>query len=108
MRLFTWYHNIQNNCVFSYRNMIRRDKLTIYHWAKNERSYTIEFRRAVDGRYVIEQMLQANNRLANQEDLDYVKSCLGSRLGSRSESIVENDLGLFGAFENYEDAELPF
>lgn len=49
--------------------MIRKDQSTIYHWARNERSYTIEFRRCIDGRYVIKQMLQANNRQANDEQL---------------------------------------
>lgn len=99
--------NIQDNCVFSYRDIIRNDQSTIYHWSNDGRSYTIEFKRCFDGRYTIEQMLQAKNVRVNPSDMEYVKRCLGSRLGNCPESIVGNDPDFFGAFEDFEDAELP-
>lgn len=100
--------NIQDNCVFSYRDKIREDQSTVYHWSNDGRDYTIEFSRGFDGRYVIEQMLQAKNKRANPADMEYVRRCLGARFGVRSESIVENDPDFFGAFWDFEDEELPF
>ena len=100
--------NIQDNCVFSYRDKIWNDRSTIYHWSNNDRSYTIEFRCCFNGRYLIEQMLQAKNAPANPSDIEYVRKCLGSRLGNYSESIVRDDLDLFEVLENFEDVGLPF
>ena len=100
--------NIQANCVFSYRDRIRNDQSAIYHWSNKDRSYTIEFRRCLDGRYTIEQMLQANNRRANPTDMEYVKSCLGARLWNSPECAVGNDPGLFEALEDFENEGLPF
>ena len=100
--------NIQRNCVFSYRDKIRDDQSTIYHWSNKDRSYTIEFRRCFDGRYIIEQMLQKNNGRANPTDMVYVKRCLGSQLWNHSGDAIGNDFGLFEALEDFEDAELPF
>ena len=93
----------QQNCVFSYRDRIRRDQSTIYHWSNNGRDYTIEFGLSFDGRYTIEQMLQAGNASADPVDVDYVKRCLGSRLADRSES---GDDWFRGALED--PGEIPF
>lgn len=99
---------IQQNCVFSYRDKIWKDLSAIYHWSNNGRNYTIEFGWCLDGRYTIEQMFQAKNVRSNPDDMEYVKRCLGSRLGNRSESIVGNGLDLFDAIEDFENLELPF
>lgn len=100
--------NTQDNCVFSYRDKIRKDRSTIYHWSNDGRDYTIEFGRSFDDRFKIEQMLQANNRRANPADMEYVKRCLGSRLGNSSERIAGYDPDFFRAFEDIEDEDLPF
>ncbi len=98
----------QDNCVFSYRDKIREDRSTIYHWSNDGRSYTIEFGHSSDGRYSIEQMLQAKNAKACPSDIEYVKRCLGSRLWERSEGAAGNDPRLLDGFEGFEDPEIPF
>ena len=98
---------MQDNCVFSYRDLIRNDRLTIYHWSIDDRDYTIEFRRSFDGKYTIKQMLQAKNRQANPADVEHVKRCLGARLGNHSESNFEYDPDFFEALEGVED-DFPF
>lgn len=99
---------IQDNCVFSYRDKIRNDQSAIYHWSNDGRSYTIEFGCRFDGRYTVEQMLQAKNGRANPADMEYVKRCLGSRLGNSSEHILGNEHGYLGEFDDFEDEDLPF
>lgn len=100
--------NMQDNCVFSYRDKIRNDRSTVYHWSNDGRDYTIEFGRSFDGRYTVEQMLQARNKRANPADMECVKRCLGARLGNRSGSSVDNNPDFFEAFEDIEDEDLPF
>ena len=102
--------SLQNNCVFSYRDKIRNDRSTVYHWStKDGRSYTIEFGCSADGRrFTIEQMLQAKNTRAEDADVEYVKKCLGSRLGDRSDATwaFEADFGNFGNI--MDNGDLPF
>ncbi len=98
----------QDNCVFSYRDKIRDDRSTIYHWSNEGRNYTIEFGCRFDGRYTIEQMLQAKNAQADPADLEYVQRCLGARLGNRPENFGGNAPDLFEVLGDFEDGELPF
>ena len=100
--------NMQDNCVFSYRDKIRNDRSTVYHWSNDGRDYTIEFGRGFDGRYMIKQMLQAKNKRANPADMEFVKRCLGIRSGNRPESTIGNDPYFFGIPEGFEDEDLPF
>ncbi len=69
----------QRNCVFFYRERVRRDESTIYSWEKDGRHYTIEFKlrgATPEQGYHIAQMLQKYNAPPNKEDLDYVNSLL--------------------------------
>ena len=106
-RLFEEGEN-QHNCVFSYRDKIRNDESTIYHWSKEDRDYTIEFGYRMDGRYTIQQMLQTNNARANPDDREYVKRCLASRSGSPFAETAGNDADMFEMIEDVENAEIPF
>lgn len=106
----------QDNCVFSYRDKIRNDRSTIYHWSHEGRDYTIEFGCRFDGKFTIEQMLQTRNGRANGSDVEYVKRCLGNRYGDLSERNEDNIPWYFGnqgdfddiADPLFDDVEVPF
>ena len=67
----------QHNCVYSYRDKLRRDVSTIYHWDNDGRNYTIEFSKIGD-RYSVIQMLQKHNKPALPSDLEIVKNYIRS------------------------------
>lgn len=54
--------NFQHNCVFSRRDLIRRDRVAIFHWNFENASHTIQF--AVDrwGRYYIDEIKARYNQ----------------------------------------------
>ena len=60
----------QHNCVYTYREGIRRDDLAILHWEKDRRPYTIEVRIGSDGYYRIEQMKGLCNKEPSRDDYD--------------------------------------
>ena len=99
----------QRNCVFSYRDKVRSDLSTIYHWSIDGRTYTIEFGRTSNGKFTIEQMLQYRNGSALKEDIEYVERCLGSKLGKCSATEYRRGPYYFNVPGNFAiDEDVPF
>lgn len=46
----------QHNCVFSRRDLIKNDKVSIFHWDYENMSYTIQFAIYGSGKYYIDEM----------------------------------------------------
>ena len=86
----------QRNCVYSYKDRIRRDECTIYHWSHENKEYTIEFVRSTfrdsnrgAGHYQIAQMLQSCNQNADPQDREMVESYIRGTNENREE-VSEN------------------
>lgn len=52
----------QHNCVFSRRDLIKNDKVSIFHWNYENMSYTIQFAVYRSGKYYIDEMKAKYNR----------------------------------------------
>lgn len=86
----------QRNCVYSYKDRIRCDMCTIYHWSHEDKEYTIEFvpssfRSADRGleHYRIGQMLQCCNKKADPKDWAIVESYIGNNKTNEVEIILD-------------------
>lgn len=87
--------NRQHNCVYSYRERIRRDELAILHWDNGEIQYTIEVRVGNLGFFEIAQMMGPCNINPVPADLEQARKLIHSLSASsnvakdRAASIVE-------------------
>ena len=87
--------NRQHNCVYSYRERIRRDELAILHWDNGEIQYTIEVRVGNLGFFEIAQMMGPCNINPVPADLEQARKLIYSLSASsnvakdRAASIVE-------------------
>lgn len=58
----------QCNCVFSRKQMIRNDLVSIYHWNYHDKDFTIQFSIDLNGRYQIDEIKGRFNKLCEKED----------------------------------------
>lgn len=66
----------QHNCVFSRRNVIRKDKAAVFHWHHNGREYTIQFKIDRWRRYAVEEVRARFNETITEQDLSELKRLL--------------------------------
>lgn len=92
------YHEGKNqrNCVYSYKDRIRCDMCTIYHWSNGDKEYTIEFVPSSyrdtsrgENHYEIAQMLQCCNKKADPKDWAIVESYIGNNKTNEVEIIPD-------------------
>lgn len=66
----------QHNCVFSRRGLVRQDRVSIYHWQHNGKSYTIQFSMDTDGRIRVDEVRARFNQSITTEDLVFLNQML--------------------------------
>ncbi|MBQ3356887.1 MAG: PcfJ domain-containing protein [Oscillospiraceae bacterium] len=59
----------QHNCVFSRRDAVRKDSASIYHWAHEGESYTIQFGAKKKGTFYVREIKARFNRRISVEHL---------------------------------------
>lgn len=59
----------QHNCVFSRRKLIRKDRVAVFHWDHNGKSYTIQFAVGKQGKYYVDEIRARFNITVTERDL---------------------------------------
>lgn len=76
----------QHNCVFSRRELLRKDKVSIYRWNHKGSSYTVQFVRRLSGEYVVNEVRARFNHAITKEDFDDFRAHLSGI------AIIGNDV----------------
>lgn len=64
----------QHNCVFSRRNLVRKDRASIYRWTHNGVNYTVQFIRNRKGFYCVDEVRSKFNHSITKEDFMELKN----------------------------------
>lgn len=66
----------QHNCVYTRRGLIRRDRISVYHWEHKGVKYTVQFARDRKKRYFVEEIRATCNASISAEHLKDLKDML--------------------------------
>ena len=82
----------QHNCVFTYRDSIRKDLCAIFHLDRNNESYTIQINKDKRGKFYVEDMRGRFNHACKEGDFAYLNRFLqkANRTGTEEDDYLED------------------
>lgn len=66
----------QHNCVYSRRDLIRKDRKSVFHWSHKDRSYTVQFAVNSKNAYYVDEIRARFNNSITGEDFTDLKAAL--------------------------------